>query len=51
MDAVLERARRNATDADAKSDIEIQDNAAGQRIVDLIENKTNAPEQYMQDKP
>ncbi len=50
QDAVLERARRNVTDADGESDIVLWVRAGGQRMVVLIENKIDAPEQESQDE-
>lgn len=48
--AVLEGARRSVTDADGESDIVLWIRAGGRRMVVLIENKINAPEQERQDE-
>ena len=50
QDTVLEEARRNVTDADGESDIVLWVRAGGQRMVVLVENKINAPEQERQDE-
>ena len=50
QDAVLEEARRNVTDADRESDIVLWVRAGGRRVVVLVENKINAPEQERQDE-
>jgi len=49
LDARLEKARRNVTDSDAESDIVLWVKAAARRIVVLIENKIDAPQQERQD--
>ena len=50
QDAVLEEARRNVADADRESDIVLWVRAGGRRVVVLVENKINAPEQERQDE-
>ena len=50
QNAVLEEARRSVTDADGESDIVLWVRAGGQRMVVLIENKIDAPEQERQDE-
>jgi len=49
-DARLERARRNVTDSDGESDIVLWVKAGALRIVVLIENKIDAPQQERQDE-
>ena len=48
--ARLEKARRNVADSDGESDIVLWVKAGALRMVVLIENKINAPEQPRQDK-